>query len=218
MSVLFTFRRECPNKKNISLESSYGGIIERGSLQFSLVNTESTVLDVGCGAGAYCKELQDKGRTVIGLDILPKLLNSARKRGVDVCLADAQSLPFREKVFQTVLCFQTLEHILNDIEVIMQISRVMKKNILITVPNALEPWYFRHLGITYNHYQDRNHIRTYTPNMLRTRLESNSIQVIEIKTFTWSFSLKSKILSIMLYLIGIRPAIMVKGTINYDNK
>ena len=48
------------------------------------------VLDVGCGAGRVCLELQRRGHQVVGIDISPKAVETALARGVEdarVCAA-----------------------------------------------------------------------------------------------------------------------------------
>jgi SAM-dependent methyltransferase len=65
------------------------------------------VLDVGCGDGALTEALQRSGLDVTGVDASPELLAAARKRGLNVHLADAQALPFRSE-FDAVFTNATL--------------------------------------------------------------------------------------------------------------
>lgn len=67
-----------------------------------------TVLDVGCGTGALCSVLQDKGMTVTGIDSAEKMIASAKKKpensGVTFIHADAEvGLPFPDKSFDIVI-------------------------------------------------------------------------------------------------------------------
>lgn len=60
--------------------------VERRALRF----VRGRVLDVGCGPGRLCLELQRRGHEVVGVDISPKAVETARLRGVDdarVCAA-----------------------------------------------------------------------------------------------------------------------------------
>ena len=53
------------------------------------------VLDLGCGDGALTAELAALGVAVVGCDASPELLEAARRRGLEVVLADGHDLPFQ---------------------------------------------------------------------------------------------------------------------------
>src|SRR4051794_36103875 len=85
-----------------------------------------TVLDVGCGNGSYVFELTD--RHVIGADYAAfGSWGTKRSRFV---VAAANHLPFRDSTFETVSCFETLEH-LDDAEAALQeFARVSSRNVI----------------------------------------------------------------------------------------
>jgi SAM-dependent methyltransferase len=60
-------------------------------------------LVIGCGPGDDLDELAALGRNdLVGLDLSEAALQSARKRGHRVVLADANALPFRQEIFKGV--------------------------------------------------------------------------------------------------------------------
>jgi ubiquinone/menaquinone biosynthesis C-methylase UbiE len=72
----------------------------------------SYVLDVGCGAGATAAYLvQQHGCRVVGVDILPRMIERARETAgredvedrTEFRVADAQDLPFDDDVFDAVI-------------------------------------------------------------------------------------------------------------------
>lgn len=65
------------------------------------------ILDVGCGDGALTEKLAQMGANVVGVDASPELLAAARARGLNVHLADAQTLPF-DREFDAVFSNATL--------------------------------------------------------------------------------------------------------------
>lgn len=68
------------------------------------------LLDIGCGNGKYFGCV--KNQTVIGCDICRPLLNLAQqKRPIDVFQADALKVPFRDKLFDSVICIAVIHHI-----------------------------------------------------------------------------------------------------------
>ncbi len=72
-------------------------------------------LDLGCGAGSYCRLLHEEGREVVGLDYSFPSLRKARERsasGIAWVLGEGRALPFGDDVFDGALCFgltQTVE-------------------------------------------------------------------------------------------------------------
>lgn len=69
-------------------------------------------LDAGCGKGAYFDSFN---ASVVGLDIyLPFLKgtkNVAQSKHVHLVLGDVRALPFRDSVFDYVLCSEVIEHL-----------------------------------------------------------------------------------------------------------
>lgn len=73
------------------------------------------VLDVGCGLGLPMRVLCRLGLSsrVIGVDLYVQYLKKVKGLKIydDRILASAKYLPFKEKAFDSVICFQVLEHL-----------------------------------------------------------------------------------------------------------
>lgn len=52
------------------------------------------ILDLGCGDGALTEQLARSGAIVVGVDASASMIEAARRRGLDVHIADARALPF----------------------------------------------------------------------------------------------------------------------------
>jgi ubiquinone/menaquinone biosynthesis C-methylase UbiE len=76
---------------------------------------QGTVLDVGCGPGALTGELVARAERVTAVDPSEPFVMAARERfpTVDVHLASAESLPFDDDAFDTVLA-QLVVHFMTD--------------------------------------------------------------------------------------------------------
>ena len=106
-------------------------------------------LDVGTANGAFALELaKDGAKKVYGIDIAKRFIENARKKArklkinnVEFKQADARELPFKDEIFDFVICTEVLEHVPNFKKAIYEIKRVLKPNgeFLITVPNSLNP-------------------------------------------------------------------------------
>lgn len=106
---------------------------------WSSLKFNSPVLDIGCGDGSM-SELLFQGRIIdAGLDVKPKELKIAQKRGFyrAVVCANASKMPFSDNVFNTVISNSTFEHIEDDIAAVSEVARVLKKggSFLFSVPN-----------------------------------------------------------------------------------
>jgi ubiquinone/menaquinone biosynthesis C-methylase UbiE len=86
-----------------SQQKSFRRVIARAKKDLD-ISVFNTVLDVGCGTGALCSVLREKGLAVTGIDPAEKMLRSARKnpgnKGIDFIRADVlETLPFADQSF-----------------------------------------------------------------------------------------------------------------------
>jgi 2-polyprenyl-3-methyl-5-hydroxy-6-metoxy-1,4-benzoquinol methylase len=94
-------------------------------------------LEVGCGSGYYIKFLSDLGvENIIGVDIsfdkLIYLKNLIPKSELIVC--DAQHLPFRNNVFDLILCSEVIEHLPDPGLILREISYSTRKLAVVSTP------------------------------------------------------------------------------------
>ena len=106
----------------------------------SLEGPLGRVLEVGCGPGHMFDSLAPRARQIVGVDLSYEMLRKANARlQNNVCLAqsDACRLPFRDAVFDTVLCMGVLEYVRAE-DLIRDISRVVRPggHVVFTVPHA----------------------------------------------------------------------------------
>ena len=80
--------------------------------------TNRRVLDVGCGSGARLAAFEDMGahaENLFGIDLIPERINAARNNyeGITFKLANAESIPFGDGLFDLVAVFTVFTSILN---------------------------------------------------------------------------------------------------------
>jgi len=88
-------------------KSHYTSIIESVKSEMD-ISAFDTIIDVGCGTGALCVVLKDKGMDVTGLDSAIKILNIAmsksENREIEFLQANAlNGLPFEDKSFDIAI-------------------------------------------------------------------------------------------------------------------
>jgi SAM-dependent methyltransferase len=128
-----------------------------------------TVLDAGCGGGAFVDYLNGQGFHATGLDTHEVFLRVARERqfrGRFVQADLAAQLPFADGSFDTTICLDVLEHVADDAHTIRELARVTRRRLLIAVPQE-DQWMWRYRLIFYP-YRDPTHLRYYTPDSLRS--------------------------------------------------
>ena len=102
------------------------------------------VLELGCGAGYFTKELARSGAEIVAIDVSPELLEIARSNcsvpNVQYQIENAYELSYGDAVFDSVVGSSVLHHL--EIEkALRDIYRVLKPagTIYFTEPNMLNP-------------------------------------------------------------------------------
>jgi SAM-dependent methyltransferase len=94
---------------------------------------EATVLDVGDSDGLMLRALGKQGTAV---NALPGAIEHIRSNGVEAVLARGESLPFKDSSFDYVLCFQTLEHVEDPHSLLVELGRVARRGVFVSIPGV----------------------------------------------------------------------------------
>ena len=89
--------------------NGWGVPLYRHVLERVTVVSGTSVLDVGCGAGRFCRIVADRGARVAGLDATAPLVEIARERTPDgdFRVADMEDLPWEDDSFDVVTGFNS---------------------------------------------------------------------------------------------------------------
>ncbi len=99
-------------------------------------------LDAGTGAGALAIALAPLVAEVIGVDLVPELLEQGRKRApanVELVEADATALPYASDTFDLVCTARTLHHVARPELVLAELTRVLRPGGTMLVIDQLAP-------------------------------------------------------------------------------
>jgi hypothetical protein len=88
-------------------------------------------LDVGDSDGLILKHLGKKG---LGFNNSPKACEQIRGNGVEAQEGDGQRLPFPDRSFDVVQCFETLEHVTNPCGLLEELARVARRKVFVSIP------------------------------------------------------------------------------------
>ena len=126
-------------------------------VRFARRHAGRSVLDLGCGFGAYSTALALMGRKCVGCDINLDYLRTAAIHGLPVVKVDSV-LPFNDRSFDSVLIFEVLEHVADAEKILAEAFRVARGNVLITVPNSENIELMKSNDVTYAHMLSSDHV------------------------------------------------------------
>jgi ubiquinone/menaquinone biosynthesis C-methylase UbiE len=106
------------------------------------------VLDVGCGTGRFSAALHERGSRVWGVEPSPEMAAEARERGVNVKIARAEQLPFKEGWFERAVLW-LVAHLVDRPAVFAELARVLSPEGRIAIatfdPAHFERYYLNRL-------------------------------------------------------------------------
>jgi ubiquinone/menaquinone biosynthesis C-methylase UbiE len=180
----------------------------RQVLRQSLGRKKNTrILDVGCGTGETMTFLEHwlDDPFVFGVDNSSQATRYARSRSHDVIQANAFTLPFEDGYFDYVLLLDVMEHIEDDLNMLLEANRVIHSGgrIIITVPALEFLWSSHDLG--------QGHFRRYTRSRLIELAKRAGFKIEKLSYFNFFFSLP-----IMLIRLLSRVKVLARMG-NYDN-
>jgi SAM-dependent methyltransferase len=152
---------------------------------WKIADNAKYVLDVGCGFAHLTRS--SKAKNVVGIDLDRNALSEANHYGKSnffPVFCSATNLPFAENAFDAVVATELIEHIVDDVSFMKEISGVlMKKGVLLcSTPNG------EFLSVVH-----RDHVRHYTQEALCSLL-ARFFQIRQIDTrFGTSFFLACRL-------------------------
>jgi SAM-dependent methyltransferase len=177
----------CPAQKSLlHRENIYGSgppVLEPAAevlhLIFEYLSPRSSVLDVGCGAGAYGPALITAGHQWIGLEVDPDCLQLLEQRGLPFrkTAREAKRFPCADDEFDEAICIEVLEHLEDPEPFLKEISRVVRQRALFSVPNIEVIPYLKDWETVPWHMLEGDHKNFFTRTSLRELLDPHFSRV-----------------------------------------
>lgn len=105
--------------------------------------SKKVVLDIACCTGYGTNLLSEKANVVVGVDISRDALMHAIEHysdspNVNFVLADAYHIPFRENAFEMAISFETIEHLTDYQNFLIEIKRLLASDgsFIVSTPNG----------------------------------------------------------------------------------
>ena len=145
------------------------------------IETNSNILDIGCGKGSLTYDLAKKARKVVAIDFDKNSIQIAIKRfnkdNIRYIVGDATKYKF-EEIFDYIILSNVLEHIKNRSEFLNKVKK-LGNYILIRVPMINRSWlplYIKELGLDYK--LDQTHFIEYTFDTFQEEMESTGLKIL----------------------------------------
>lgn len=153
------------------------------------VRSGDWLLDAGCGGGRHCFGAMDRGANAVGLDLDTDSLRLARagiaeRRGAGApphggaLRGDVLRLPFRDGVFDRVICSEVMEHVHDYRGAMRELVRVLRRggSMGVTIPTA--PTEHAYLWLTRHYFESPGgHIRIFKPRELALSMADAGLRV-----------------------------------------
>lgn len=158
-----------------ALEDHYWWFVSRRRLARMLLDhwapAVRSVLDLGCGTGAFLQELSET-KEPVGVDFSAHAVEFCRERGLRLLTqADAEALPFASASFGAVVSLDTLEHVHGDVRAVTEVARVLEPGGVFIVNVPAYRWLWG------PHDEALMHHRRYTRRQVRDLLETAGLKV-----------------------------------------
>ena len=176
------------NKTLLHRENIYGSgppIEEAGAEVSELLRAylpeSASVVDVGCGAGAFGPPLISAGHEWLGLETNEHCCRILERRQLPFRKVDLTSatLPCADEEFDCAICIEVLEHTKDPSAFVAEIARIARRRALFSVPNLeLLPYLYDWRVVPW-HLLEGDHRNFFTRANLREVL-SRSFKYVEI--------------------------------------
>lgn len=145
-------------------------------LRFGAAATDAfpvgSLLDVGCGNGAYMASMAMRGYTVTGIDVNPRACELVARRGLRVLEGDFLEIALEPESFDIVTMNHFLEHSLEPRASLRKAHAVLRPGgwLVVGVPN-FDSWARRRFGANWSDLELPRHLTHFTPRGLTRLLE-----------------------------------------------
>jgi SAM-dependent methyltransferase len=150
---------------------------------------DERALDAGTGAGTLALALAPLVGEVVGVDLVPELLESARRNAppnATFIEADLTALPFESYTFDLACSRRTLHHVSRPELAVAELARVAKPGARVFVDDQIAPMdpleAFEH--DRFERRRDPSHHRTLPDGDLRDLFAANGLMLVRSERFT----------------------------------
>jgi SAM-dependent methyltransferase len=151
--------------------------IEVSELLRAYLPAGSSVVDVGCGAGAYGPALREAGHAWLGLETNDYCCDLLTRRQLPFRRVESDRLPCGDEEFDCAISIEVVEHTKDPAMFVSEIARIVRQRALFSVPNIELLPYLHDWRVVPWHLLEADHKNFFTRACLRTLLERSFSRV-----------------------------------------
>ena len=170
------------------------------NLEKKCKNEIQRFLDVGCGEGYGIIEASSKGWETYAFDIVDNRIEDAKDKTFDFKLGNIFTANYPENYFDVAFMDSVLEHVVNPLDYLKELNRILKPNgvLYIGVPNedslfnlVRQVIYFligkKHISIKTKPFKSPYHVVGFTKKSIRIIAKKSKFECIELTNFAARF-------------------------------
>jgi SAM-dependent methyltransferase len=156
-------------------------------------NKSDLLLDVGSGNGIYSNQIAYYfGIKVVGLEGRPERVRNSIQISKDLNtkaefkITDLEKPIFEKNKFHKIICFEVMEHIKNDKQLFLKMSKALKPGgrLYVTVPKSM----YNHAK-EYKTYDKFEHVRDgYSTSDLKSLTRNSDLKAVKIEPYFFLFT------------------------------
>lgn len=155
--------------------------IERRKIQRMLLDTMhvGSLLDVGCGSGAFLAMMKKRGWSVMGVDVDPAAIAVARNtHGLDVHEGNVATLLARNMTFDVITASHVIEHIPDPVGFLTQCRELLRPGgrIVLRTPNG-HSFGLRRYGSAWRDLDPPRHLHIFTTSALENCAQKAGLRI-----------------------------------------
>jgi len=169
-------------------------------IELAAPRPDARALDVATGSGHTAAALAPNLANVVCVDITRQMLAQAEKmaleldiHNIDLCRANADSLPFYDNAFDIVTCRRAPHHFSDIMEALLEMRRVLRSvgRLVIDDRSVPEDDFVDSCMNELDRLHDESHVREYRPSQWRQLLERCGFTVDLIEPYSRQLPLTS---------------------------
>ena len=160
-----------------------GGRDELDSLAMYLAAPVGRVLDVGCGSGKLVAQMQAFGWQAEGVEVDPKAVESARKKGIPVKLGQLADQKYPDACLDALHMSHVIEHVHDPAALLQECYRVLKPQgrLVILTPNTQSAGYAQ-FGSAWLNLDPPRHLLLFNAKNLRALVEKQGFVIDRLES------------------------------------
>jgi SAM-dependent methyltransferase len=150
----------------------------------SNLKEQGTILDIGCGTGAFLRSLKGGAWRLYGVEISEDEAQKARtSTGAEVFVGDPLDAPFGPETFDVITCFHLLEHVYQPLALLKRIRTWLKPGAILYVilPN-IDAWEARIFRSYWYGLELPRHLFHFSPLSLERAIGAAEMQTVLLHT------------------------------------